>query len=140
MQQSDVTRPNLTHPVEVQCENMRCLGNEELYELIVQLFIRLVLHNLLSPARGKRAARAQARSKERVNKKTCGKKLAVPKLVMGIRQSIRVLGISTPPICTKQWRHYSTLPGLEHSVSVDLPGFVSPSVTASHAISDIDAR
>jgi hypothetical protein len=78
MQQSDVTRPNLTHPVEVQCENMRCLGNEELYELIVQLFIRLVLHNLLSPARGKRAARAQARSKERVNKKlaekTCGTK------------------------------------------------------------------
>jgi len=69
IQQSDVTRRNLTHPVEVQCENMCSLGNEELYELIVQLFIRLVLHNLLSPARGKRAARAQVRSKERVSKK-----------------------------------------------------------------------
>jgi len=56
---------------------MCSLGNEELYELIVQLFIRLVLHNLLSPARGKRAARAQVRSKERVSKKR--KKHAAPK-------------------------------------------------------------
>jgi hypothetical protein len=91
-----VTRRNLTHPVEVQCENMCCLGNEELYELIVQLFIRLVLHNLLSPARDKRAARAQARSKERVSKKR--KKPAAPKIVMGIRQSVRMFSVSALPL------------------------------------------
>lgn len=42
---------NATHPMEMKREYMCCLRDEELNQLVVQLLVCLVLHDILAPVR-----------------------------------------------------------------------------------------